>query len=166
MKILLAGALILAALLSSCASITGHGLVPGQSTAQDVEALMGRPAERLKAADGDTIWFYPHQPYGRMMYAVRVAPDGRVRSVEQVLTEANVGKLVAGVTTRSQVRELFGPPYQTSNFPRQQREAWTYTLYNASQLDYYLHVQFSGDGIVREVILIQDYYKEMGDTKN
>jgi hypothetical protein len=154
---------LLLLLLDGCASYDGRGLRVGQSTPQDVEALMGRPAERLKAADGDTIWFYSHQPFGRQMYAVRIAPQGVVRSVEQVLTEQNVATLVQGVTTRSQVRELFGPPFETSNFHRQGREAWTYTLYNASRQEFYLHLQFSNDGLVREVMMIQDYRKEMGE---
>lgn len=148
--------------LGGCAA-PGSSLVGGVSTADDVIAQMGQPAERLKAADGDTIWFYPNQPFGRVTYAARIAPDNRVRSVEQVLTEANVAKVVAGQTTRSQVREMFGPPYQTSYLARQQREVWTWTIWNIAQFEYYLHVQMSDDGIVREVLMLKDYRKEMGD---
>ena len=156
----------LALLLGGCASYDGRGLVPGQSTGADAEALMGAPTERVKSGDGDTILFYSRQPLGREMYAVRVAPDGRVRSVEQTLTEANMRKAVPGATTKAQVRELFGPPYQTSHFPRQQREVWTYTMFDQNQFDYYLHVQMSDDGIVREVIMIKDYNKDVGGPKD
>ena len=152
-------------LLSGCAGMDGRGLVPGQSTARDVEAMMGAPAERVTAAGGDTIWFYPRQPFGRQMYAVRLTPAGSVRSVEQVLTESNLAKLTPGVSTRSQARELFGPPFEQSRFARQQREVWTYTAYSGSRQEFFLHLQFSDDGIVREVIFIQDYSKEMGETK-
>jgi len=158
-------AAIVLILLAGCAGMDGRGLVPGQSTEKDVQAQMGTPAERLKAADGDSIWFYPSQPFGRQMYAVRLTPAGAVRSVEQVLTEPNVAKLVPGVTTRSQAHEQFGPPFEQSRFARQQREVWTYTAYNSAMQEYFLHVQFSDDGILREVIFIQDYHKEMGDTK-
>src|SRR5258706_8190340 len=98
--------------LAGCASMDGRGLVPGQSTEKDVQAQMGPPAERLKASDGDSIWFYPSQPFGRQMYAVRLTPAGAVRSVEQVLTESNLAKMVPGVSTRGQARGLFGPPFQ------------------------------------------------------
>jgi hypothetical protein len=155
-----------AILLAGCASYDGKGLVSGQSTAADVEALMGAPTERVKAADGDTVWFYSRQPFGRQMYAARIAPDGRLRSIEQVLTEANAGKLVPGQSTRAQVRELFGPPYLTSRFERLEREVWTWTIYNINQMDFYLHVQMSPDGIVREVIIIKDYNKEVGHSKD
>jgi hypothetical protein len=150
-------------LLGGCAS-GGRNLVAGVSTEQDVQAQMGRPTERLKAADGDTIWFYSNQPFARTMHAVRVAPDGRVRSVEQVLDEAHIARIVPGTTTRAQIREMFGPPYETSRLPRQDREVWTWTMWNATQWEYYLHVQMSPDGIVREVMVIKDYHKEMGDS--
>ena len=163
MKTILAG-IVVFAVLSACASVTGRGLAPGQSTAQDVQALMGKPAEQFKAVDGDTIWFYPNQPFGRTTYAVRVAPDGRVRSVEQVLTEENVRRIVSGVTTRAQVREMFGPPYESSRFERQQREVWTYTIFDVNQQDYFLHVQMSNDGIVRETLMLEDRHKDQGDA--
>jgi hypothetical protein len=153
-----------AILMGGCASYDGKGLVPGASTATDVEALMGAPAERLKAADGDTIWFYPRQPFGRQMHAVRIAPDGRMRSIEQTLTEQSLRKVVAGTTTRAQARELFGPPWRVSFNARMQREMWEYTCYNASQLDFFLYLQFSPDGILREAYMIEDYHKQQGDS--
>jgi hypothetical protein len=156
-------ALVLAALLSGCAATTGSGLVGGVSTADDVLRQMGQPAERVQAADGDAVWFYPNQPFGRTMYAVRVARDGRVRSVEQVLDEAHVARIVPNQTTRDQVREMFGPPYQTSFLPRQQREVWTWTFWNIAQFEYLLHVQMSTDGVVREVLMLRDYRRDQGD---
>ncbi len=155
-----------ALLLAGCASYNGRGLVGGVSTAADVEALMGKPAEQLKAADGDTIWFYSRQPSGRQMYAARIGPDGRMRSIEQTLTEQNIRNLVPGVTTIAQAREILGPPWRISRFERQQRDLWEYTMINITQWDYYLDVQFSYDGIVREVMMLKDYTKEMGSAKD
>ena len=155
-----------AILLGGCASYDGRGLVPGESTAADVEARMGAPTERLKAADGDTLLFYSRQPFGRQMFRAAIAPDGRLRSVEQVLTEANVAKIVPGETTRARLREMFGPPYESSTFERMQREAWTWTIYNINQFEFTLNVQMSPDGIVREVIMVKDYNKEPGGAKD
>jgi len=160
------GLVVLAALaLAGCASFDGSGLAPGRSTAKDVEAAMGMPAEQLKVSGGDSLWFYPKQPYGRRTYAVRVGSDGVVRSVEQVLTEANFAKIAVGVTTRAQVRELLGPPYQVVHYERLRRETWTYAIYS-SQRDFFLHVQMSDDGLVREVIMLEDRYKDQGDGRN
>jgi hypothetical protein len=157
-----AGLVLILLLLAGCAA-PGPALVGGVSTADDVVRRMGQPAERVQAADGDLIWFYPNQPFGRTMHAVRVARDGRVRSVEQVLTEAHVARVVAGQTTRAQVREMFGPPYQSQFLPRQQREVWTWTMWNIAEFEYFLHIQMSTDGIVREVLMLRDWRREQGD---
>jgi SmpA / OmlA family len=148
-------------LMAGCASYSGSGLVPGTSRAADVQALMGEPAEKLAAENGDTVWFYPRLPTGRQTFAVRLSPDGVVLGVDQRLTEQNVRKLVAGKTTMKQVRLLLGPPFQTTRFERQQRLVWEYPMYNDLQSAYNLSVQFSYDGIVREVLL-QDYRKRGG----
>ena len=145
-----------ATLLAGCASYDGRSLVAGRSTAADVEGAMGRPAEKVVTANGDNIWFYPHNPGGRDTYAVRIAPDGVVRSVEQRLTVDNMAKLVLGATTTREVRELFGPPNRIIRMDRQQREAWEYLYYNQIQIPFILYVQASADGIVREVVTIRD----------
>lgn len=151
-SILLCGA----AFAAGCASYDGGSLVAGKSTAADVESVMGPPAEKITAANGDSTWFYPHSPAGRDTYAVRIGPDGRVRAVEQRLTEANMAKLIAGTTTAKEVREIFGPPNRVIRMDRQQREAWEYLYFNPIQIPFILYVQTSADGIVREVVTIRD----------
>ncbi len=161
---LLVAAVVLA--LAGCASFDGRGLVPGQSTAKDVEALMGAPVERTTVAGGDSLWHYSRQPSGRQNYAVRLTPAGVVRSVDQLLTEENLKNIVAGTTTAKQAREILGPPFHTSHNSRMQRDVWEYTMFNATQWDYFLYVQLSGDGVVREVLMIKDYVKEVGSAKD
>jgi hypothetical protein len=148
--------------LAGCASFSGSSLVPGKSTAQEVEALMGVPAERIRLADGDTNWYYSRQPTGRMMFVLRMSPEGVVRSREQVLTEQNLTRLVRGVTTREQAREIVGPPWRISKLERQERDVWEYYMFNVAHEEYFLYLQFSYDGIVREVIMLQEY-KASGD---
>ena len=149
-------------LLAGCASYSGSSLVPGRSTANDVQALMGAPAERLTVAGGDTLWYYPRGPVGMHTYAVRMAPDGVVRSIDQLLTEENLKKLVAGVTTTAQVREDFGPPARVNRLDRQQRDVWEYRMWNSTRQAYFLDVQFSNDGLVREVLFLKDNYYDLG----
>lgn len=156
-------AAIFVLLLAGCASFDGRGLVAGQSTAKDVEALMGVPAERIKLPDGDTAWYYSRQPTGRMMYAVRVSPDGVMRSREQLLTEQNIARLYRDTTTREQARVIVGPPWRTSRLERQERDVWEYTMFNAGLEEYFLYLQFSYDGILREVMMLQDYKPSGGD---
>jgi hypothetical protein len=162
----LAIALLIAALLAGCASFDGRGLVPGQSRASDVEALMGPPAEKLALASGESEWFYPRQPYGRQSFAVRLGADGVVRSIEQRLTAENVMKLRLGAMSARDVRALLGPPWRVSYLDRQQREVWEYTLYSADQKESFLYTQFSSDGVLREVLLLRDLAYEPGGAKD
>jgi hypothetical protein len=147
---------LVALLATGCASYEGRGLVPGNSTEADVQRVMGQPAEKLAAAGGGSTWFYPHGPMGRDTYAVRIAPDGKVQAVEQVLSEANFPKLIPGQTTSRDAREVLGPPSRVIRSARQQREIWEYPYYNAMQTPYLLYVQFSGDGVLREVLTLRD----------
>jgi hypothetical protein len=145
-----------AVLLGACAAYDGRGLVPGTSTANDVEALMGRPHEKLAVAGGDSIWFYSRQPFGRRIFAVRLAPDGTLRGIEQTLTRENVDKVRANVDTMKDVRERFGPPFEVGRLNRQQRDTWEYWMFEHGHWPKRLVIQFSFDGIVREVMVLRD----------
>jgi hypothetical protein len=163
-KLLFIGAAIF--LLAGCASYDGRGLVPGQSTANDVQALMGAPAERLPVANGDIIWYYPRGPLGMHTFAVRVSSSGVVQSIDQLLEVENLRKLVPGVTTTGQVREQFGPPARISRLDRQQRDVWEYRMFGTGWEPYNLYVQLSFDGVVREVLFLKDYNREPGGAKD
>ena len=65
-------ALLLAALaLAGCASFEGASLVPGRSSAAEVEAAMGPAADKLTTAGGETVYYYPRLPWGYATYAAR-----------------------------------------------------------------------------------------------
>jgi hypothetical protein len=149
--------LALLALLSvtaGCAS-TGADLQPGVATAADVERSMGRPVERRQAANGETVLWYPHFPVGKVSYAARIAPDGRLIAVEQRITEKNIATIQPNSTTAAQVRDLLGPPDSSVEFPRMQRQVWTYPVFSRPQHKE-LYVQISPDGVVRESYLVID----------
>lgn len=149
--------LVLLGLVSGCASFNGYGLKPGSSTAAEVEALMGAPAEKIATADGDSVWYYPRQPTGLQTFAVRIGPDGVMRGIEQRLTEQNLKRLVPGVTTMKEARELLGPPWRSARNFLDDRDCWDYRMYNAVQAEFKLSVQFSDDGLVREVVFLEEY---------
>jgi len=150
--------LALFAMLAGCASTDGRGLVPGQSTAGDVEAVMGAPADKRLGPGGETVYYYPQLPYGRATYAARIGPDGRLVAIEQRLTDENIAKLVKGRSSAKEVRDLLGPPYQPQTIARMNRDIWTYPMHVAgSPNPKWLLVQLSiDDGIVRELYVIDD----------
>jgi len=148
-------------LLHGCASYDGRGLVPGKSTASEAEQLMGPPAEKISAPGGESVWFYPRNPEGRHTYALRLGPDGVLRAIEQRLTVANMEKITAGKSTARDVRALFGPPNRVTHLPIQKREVWEYRMYNQIEFPYNLFVQYSDDGVVREVLFLRDPSMDM-----
>ena len=162
MKMLCVAACLAAGLLPGCASYSGSSLVAGKSTVAEVEALMGKPAERVEKPGGGSVLYYPRGPAGRETYAVSIGADAKVQAVEQRLTDANIATLVAGTTTAREVRELFGPPPTTQRLPRLQRDVWEYPM-DIRAMPHLLVVQFSADGIVREVYkLIDDAAQSSG----
>jgi hypothetical protein len=143
--------------LAACSSFDGRGLVPGQSTERDVFAVMGQPADKRVGTQGETVYWYPQLPYGHASYAARIAPDGHLIAVEQRLTEANIAKVVPGVPA-AQVRDLLGPPYQPTVFPRLEREIWTYPMRQQGYMYprwFVVHLSLD-DHTVREAFLMDD----------
>ena len=156
----------LAMLLAACAG-TGN-LVPGQSTEADVQAALGKPAEKRERA-GETVYYYPQLPWGYRTYAARIGGDGRLIALEQRLTDENIAKIVKGQTTAAEVRDLLGPPYEPQRVERMDRDIWTYPMRSAgAPTPKWFLVQMSlADGVVRETYLIDDpnYNRWGGPTR-
>jgi len=147
---------VIGVLLAGCASYSGRGLEPGRSSAEEVEALMGPSAERRSAPNGDSVRYYSRLPFGRQMYAARFDRNGKLIAVEQTLTTENVARLQPGKSTEREVRDLLGPPWRDDAYPRLARGIWTYPMMATDPTPKHLYVQFSGDGVVRELYLLDD----------
>jgi len=72
----------------------------------------------------------------------------------------DLARIQAGVTTTGDVKALLGPPLSVTRFDRMDRDAWEYRRYNDPMDEHYVTVQFSPDGIVREVVVVKDYTRE------
>ena len=144
-----------ASFLAGCAGYSGTDLVPGRSTAPEIEASMGPPAERLARPDGSSVWYFPRGPSGRHTYAVSVGADGVLQAIEQRLTSESVAKLRRGAITAKQVRELLGPPAGITRAPFKPLDVWEYRWVNVLGRRV-LWVHFSDDGILREVFDLND----------
>jgi len=161
--------LALLALLSAagCATLTGdelfpgslyfagRNLAPGKSTARDVEAALGAPAEKQPLGEGGDVWFYPSADQ-RHMYAVQLSADGVVRKVDQRLDEPNLARLVPDTSTKTSVRAFFGPPAEVQRQPILGQDIWVYKLYDGMAQKMVLDLNFSADGILRRVGYARD----------
>ena len=126
---------------------------------------MGTPADRLVAPNGDSVWYYPRGPSGLDTYAVRLGPDGILRSIEQTLTVANVRTLVPGTSTDTDVRRLLGPPWRKTQEGRPSNEIWQYRMYDDTKTECNFYVWFSDTGLVKDTLLIKDFSVEPGDHR-
>ena len=116
---------------------------------------MGAPAERLPLPDGATALYFSRLPEGRAMFVVTIGSGGVMKSIEQRLTRQNVAKIAADASTMKEVRELLGPPGRAGRLALQPRAWWEYKM----RSDYekrVVWVQFSDDGVVREVLDMLD----------
>jgi len=153
MKSIIASTLVL--LLAACAGHDSRGLAVGHSTAEDVHAAMGKPAEQRPGENGETVYYYPQLPWGHVTYAARVGADGKLIALEQRLTEENIRQLVRGKSTMKEVRDLLGPPWEPMMRPN--REIWTYPMrVTGDPNPKWFVVQMSTDGVVREAFLMDD----------
>ena len=149
-------ALALAALAVGCAA-EGRGLVPGQSTAADVEARMGPAAEKRPAPGGETVYYYPLLPGGYATYAALIASDGRLVAIEQRLTEENTEQLKVGATRAEQVRDLLGPPFEPMHQRLSGKDLWTYPMrIPGYPTPRWFLVQISPEGVLTEKYFIDD----------
>lgn len=142
-------------LLAGCTAFSGSHLVPGKSTAAEVEATMGAPRDKVAVAGSVTRWFYPRGPMGQETYAVNIGSDGVVQGVEQTLTYENVAKIrAASVITGKDILAMIGPPNKITRFEGKGRDAWEYRMY---YIDWkVLTLELSDDGVVRAVMLDDD----------
>lgn len=102
----------LAVLLASCASYSGRGLVVGQSELSEVTRIMGEPRQQWNDPDGSRLLAYPRGPMGTHTYLLRIGQDGKLTSLENVLSAAGFQRITAGMS-REQVLRTLGPPEPT-----------------------------------------------------
>ena len=119
-------------------------------------ATSQQPAATRTVANGETWRYFPNQPFGRKVMVERVAPDGKVIAVEQRLSEEYIARLALNHSRKEHVLELFGPPYETAVYPRMDREVWSWHMRQFGVIPVGLHVQMSPDGVVREVLLLDE----------
>ena len=116
-----------AAFLPACDAINLKEIKPGVSTAAEVRSRMGNPAEEYRNTDGSITWEFNRQPNGIDCYMITIGPDQIVQKVEQVLTEANMAKIVAGMD-RDDVRRLLGKPGSIITYPNSNEEVWDWRV--------------------------------------
>src|SRR5919197_2311490 len=132
--------------LYGCAVDRLPSLVTPGASATDVEARMGKPIAQGLLPNGERYWDYTLQPLGYHNYRVTFAPDERVQSVQDLLTNQNIARLAPGMS-RAQVLDIVGPSRQPEQYANGTTSlSWRYDDYGVIKL---LHVIFDPSDRVR-----------------
>lgn len=118
--------------LSGCASYSGYGLNPGESTEQQVIETMGEPAMRWQDPDGRQQLAYPRGPEGMQTFMAHIRPDGRLERIEPVLDTRHFALIRNGQSDQAEVLRLLGPPEPrwTEYFKARDELVWEWRFCN------------------------------------
>ncbi len=103
-----AGLLVMALGLTACEPQRAEKLVEDVSTEADVKRLFGTPKTVTIAPDGSRTLDYPKQPEGYANYVMVIGPDGKLKSLRQLLNPDNFRKVQPGMD-REAVTQILGP---------------------------------------------------------
>ena len=101
--------------LVGCDAQKADKLVEDVSTEADVKRLFGDPRTVTIAADGSKTMEYPRQPEGEANYVMQIGPDGKLKSLRQLLNADNFAKDKPGMD-REAVRQILGPHARERRF--------------------------------------------------
>lgn len=149
-------ALLCTALLAGCAF--GPPPRPGEPMAA-VQSRLGAPSARF-AVGGDTVHEYGAGAFGQFTYMARYGADGRLLSYEQVLTDEKFATVKLGVDDKQAILHTFGHPAETTYLSRRDLEVWSYRYKQSGVWDSMMHIHFSRDGKVREMMAGPDPMRE------
>lgn len=134
--------------LPGCDNVALKELKPGVSTAHEVRERMGPPNHEWPNEDGSVTWEYSRQPQGVECFMATIGPDKILRSIEQVLTEANFARIAQGMS-KLEVQRRLGRPAKTEFFQLKQEEVWSWLIdHRMPGQRVYFIVTFDADGRV------------------
>ena len=102
-------AAIAVTLLAACASYSGSGLKPMQSSTEEVLRVMGQPAMRWQNPDGSLQLSYPRGPMGVHSYMVFIGADGKLQRIENTMDSPAFARIRRGMQ-KEEVLRVLGPP--------------------------------------------------------
>lgn len=103
-------------------------IAPNSTSADELVKKLGKPTETRANSAGGEFWDYVYGPAGTETWRYAVDGGRTVRSVEQLLTYQRLYKVVTGVTTEREVRELLGKPSQISRLAMGPSWEWRVNL--------------------------------------
>lgn len=149
------GVIAIVTVLAGCEAVGMARLEPGRSSESDLRAALGEPARVFTDADGSRQFVYPRGPEGARTYMAYLAPDGRLRRIEQALNDDTIRRIAIGSMDTTQLERLIGPPWRKVAFPNKRQVAWDYVLQDSWGYTVDFAVMVDERGIVAETAYVR-----------
>lgn len=147
------GSIALLAFVATAAGCTSYGSIPNQSTAADLRAALGQPAD-VRRDGGDELWDYVTGPMGTATWRYRVGPDGKVKERTQLISQERFLQVQPGVTNKDAVLMLLGRPAKQTML--RNGEVWEWRMEQGPSFGHYA-VRFApGTDVAAERIVVYD----------
>lgn len=133
--------------MTACDVLNMQEIKPGVTSAYEVRDRMGAPNTEWQNADGTLTWEYSRQPEGVDCYMITIGKDNIVKSMEQVITAANMARIQPG-WNKEQVRRLLGKQRSVETYRLKNEEVWDWKIPTEQDLASYFNVHFDVSGVV------------------
>lgn len=130
--------------LTGCVSMTSFSSYVGQSKGLLI-SKQGLPVRTTALPNGERL-NYSRGPDGLSTYFVYLDNEGKVRNIEQVVTEENFKRIKPGMT-REEVINTLGDPPKRHDIGRDRGYVWSYRSF--STMCIWFQIEFTGEDIVR-----------------
>lgn len=140
--------ILLVCLLAACVGGVPPSLEPGKTTARQLLEQFGPPSMVWSEGDGSLQMEFARVAQGGGNFMARVAPDGVLLNLQQVLTDARVASLQPGMS-RDEVRRHLGQPAKVENLP--EGEVWHWPLDSQRPAGWQINAHFGARGFLEHV---------------
>lgn len=133
-----------ATLLAACDPQRISELQEGVSTETDVRERFGQPEHVWDAPDGARVLEYNRNPAGHENYMITIGPDGRMRTLRQVLTPETFAQIKPGMMME-EVRRMLGKPARQDRYAQTTGAAWSWRYLQSPNTSMLFTVWFDSD---------------------
>lgn len=145
---------VAAMFVAGCDAQRADQLVEDVSTEADVQRLFGKPRTVTIAPDGSRTLEYPRQPEGYANYVMVIGPDGKLKSLRQLLNPDNFAKVQPGMD-RSTVTGLLGPHARERRFDLKRETVLDWRFRDGQDAKLF-SVTFDANGLVTSSATVAD----------
>jgi hypothetical protein len=133
-------------LLAACAA---PGSLPPGTPIAAARASLGRPTAEVTLPDGGSRLQYSGQPFVQSVWNADFDSQGRLRQVEQMMTDEAFLRVRAGKDTQADVLRDFGPPADVFSYRLKNETAFMYRYYTHGGFKAAMFVYFDPAGVVK-----------------